>query len=264
MNNNNGATNIVSTTINRNESVVTNSSSEQETANTNTASSEVSWHLEKGNIWAARGTPPACPEPLVLATPVDLSLATSMLYPGQPRGGAYKPHGGFRFDTQSDNYVTVTVPLDAQVVRGSRAFRNGENQYAFEFIAPCGIWYSFGHLLELSPKFQTIVDSLPLVVGFATQQFYDVATPIAVTKGEVIATAVGYAKDTNVFVDWGVLDLRKKNGVTIRPEWAAKYSKEFDEYAVCWLDLLSAEDSARVRALPGGDFETGKMSDYCH
>ena len=42
------------------------------------------------------GTPPACPQQPMLATPVDLSLATSILYPGQVRGNAFKPHGGLR------------------------------------------------------------------------------------------------------------------------------------------------------------------------
>ena len=226
------------------------------------SSSEVGWRLGKGNVWVATGTPPACPEPLTLATPVDLSLVTSVLYPGQPRGDAFKPHGGFRFDNQSDNHVTVKVPFDAQLVRGSRAFRNGENQYAFEFIAPCGIYYWFGHLLELTPRFQAIADSLPLADD--KHQFFSLATPVSVATGELIATAVGYAANTNVTVDWGALDLRRKNGARIRPEWAEKYSREFDEYAICWLDLLSADDTARVRALPGGDAESGKMSDYCH
>ncbi len=200
----------------------------------------------------------------MLATPVDISLVTSVLYPGQPRGDAYKPHGGFRFDNQPNNNITVTVPLDAMIRRGSRAFRNGENQYAFEFIAPCGIFYTFGHMLELSPKYLAIANSLPLIGDFAEQQFFDVVPPVAASQGEIIATGVGFVKNNNVFVEWAVLDLRHKNGFSIRPEWAAEFGSGFDEYAVCWLEMLPAEDTARLKALPGGDHEYGKLSDYCH
>ena len=49
---------------------------------------------------------PSCPTPL-LQTPVDLSKVTSILYPGQERGGNYKAHGGFGFDNATDNLVTV-------------------------------------------------------------------------------------------------------------------------------------------------------------
>src|SRR5262245_7815446 len=61
---------------------------------------DVEWHLAEGGDWVPSGEPPPCPSPLVLDTPVDISLVTSVLYPGQPRGTAFKPHGGFRFDNQ--------------------------------------------------------------------------------------------------------------------------------------------------------------------
>lgn len=239
----------------------------QTIAPTPTSSPEVSWQLKEGNLWAATGTPPLCPDPLVFAPPTDLKKVTSILYPRQPRGDAFKPHGGFRFSDQTpNNQVTVTIPFDAEIVQGSRAFRNGENQFSFVLIAPCGIWYSLGHLLELSPKFLAIANSLPLVddtTGFHTQQFYEVNPPIPVTTGEVIATAVGYAIPHNVFFDFGVLDLRHKNGFTIRPEWAAQFGQQFDEYGICWLDLLPADDAAYLRTLNGGDWEYGQLSDYC-
>ena len=62
--------------------------------------SQVSWQLGKGNVWQAIGTPPSCPDPLVLASPVNISKVSAILYPGQPRGGAFKPHGAFRFNNQ--------------------------------------------------------------------------------------------------------------------------------------------------------------------
>ena len=228
------------------------------------ASAQVTWQLKEGGVWVPTALPPPCPEPLVVMTPVDISQVSGILVPGQPRGGAWKPHGGFHFIHQSNNQVIVKVPMDAELVRGAHLMLNGEHQYGFEFIAPCGIWYSFGHLLELSPKFQAIADHLPLVVGMQKQQHFDVTPPVAVTTGEIIATAVGYAKTKNVMVDWGVLDLRQKNGATLRPEWA-KYAPEFDEHAICWIDILPADDRARLRGIFGsGDSETGVQSDYCH
>lgn len=42
------------------------------------------------------GLPPSkqlteCPDPLILQTPVDINKVTSILYPGQERGGDFKP-----------------------------------------------------------------------------------------------------------------------------------------------------------------------------
>ena len=231
----------------------------------------VTWHLGENNTWIPSGPPPPCPDPLRLATPVDLATVTSILYPGQVRGNAFKGHGGFRFDNNTDNNVSVRIPFDAKIVRGSHAVRNGtdidsmeglEEQDGFEFIAPCGIMYTFGHLRRLTPEFQAVADSLPLIVGFNQTQYYNVDPPVSVHVGQLLATAVGFENSSNVFVDWGVLDLRQPNGKTLRPEWEA-YRDGFDRYAVCWLDLLPPPDDARARALPGGAQDSGKESDYC-
>ncbi len=54
--------------------------------------SKVTWTLTQDG-WKPSGMLPACPDPLI-KFPVDLSQATSILYPGQYRGQDYKPHGG--------------------------------------------------------------------------------------------------------------------------------------------------------------------------
>ena len=33
---------------------------------------------------------------------------------------------------------------------------------------------------------------------------------------------------------------------------------------LCWLDVLPSQDIAKLRVLPGGDYMSGKSSDYCH
>lgn len=69
--------------------------------------------------WQSTQEPPKCPEQPMLKAPTDVAKATSVLYPGQPRGGNYKPHGGFRFDTTKDNIITVTAPIDGYQSRGT-------------------------------------------------------------------------------------------------------------------------------------------------
>lgn len=211
--------------------------------------------------WQAFGTPPACPEPL-FTSPIDLTRVTSVLYPGQTRGGNYKPHGGFRFDTNTNNEVTVSAPLTGKIVNGSRYLVNGELQYTFDIIADCGIMYRLGHLLTLPAKF------MPLVEAFPPAQEGDSRTtpvdpPVEITQGDIIAIAVGVEKETNVFVDWGVYDLRSKNTISQDATWRTLHPSDLEQQAVCWFDLLPATDAARVRSLPPADPTSGSTSDYC-
>lgn len=221
----------------------------------------------------------SCPNPFVFAIPIDLSKATSVLYPGQLRGGEFKAHGGFRFDSSKPDEIIVTAPYDAKVIAGARYQVNGEIQYTFDFEHPCGIRYRFGHLLTLPPKFQTIAKKFPLPKGLdsRTTQVYPA---IEVKQGEVIATAVGLTKGGpdmnrgyNTFVDWGVYDYRQQNEaskdpnwVTAHaedPNWAQYYNSETYRYAVCWFDWIAPENKAKVLSLPSSDGQSGKTSDYC-
>ncbi len=238
----------------------TNSAIETQQPNEN-SSTTVSWR-HSGDGWVAAGTPPECPDPLVLETPVDLSAVTSMLYPGQTRGGDFKPHGGFRFDNAADNQVTVRAPLDATVVEGSRYIEQGETQYLFDFIVPCGIRYRFDHLLVLSPSFAALAERLPAarVDDSRTTRFDE---PVTVTAGEIIATSVGFAQNTNVFFDLGVYDLRTENEASRDATWVSQHAFDAARHAVCWFDWLSATDEAMVRGLPAGDSTSGLQSDYC-
>ena len=118
--------------------------------------------LFNGSAWQASGTPGACPSPLVQA-PLDLSKVTSILYPGQTRGGDYKAHGGFRLDGAGQtSQVNVTAPIAGSVVRGARYIEHGVVQYLFDVIHPCGLMMRMDHLLTLSPKFAAIADTLRL------------------------------------------------------------------------------------------------------
>lgn len=215
------------------------------------------------------GGKPACPEPFVFALPIDIAKATSVLYPGQLRGGEFKAHGGFRFDGSRNDEITVTAPIDARVITGARYPVNGEIQYTFDFEHPCGIRYRFGHLLTLTPKFQAIAERFPLptTVDSRTTEVYP---PIEVKKGEVVATAVGLTGNgvggtgqVNTFLDWGVYDYRKKNAASQDPAWSASHTSDTYQYAVCWFDWITKDDEAKVLALPPADGVSGKASDYC-
>lgn len=221
-----------------------------------------SWEFD-GERWSAPASAPACPNPLVMALPVDPSLVSGILYPGQYRGGNYKPHGGFRFDGKKTGDITVRAPFDGRLILGSRYIEQGEVQYSFFFENPCGITYRFDHLLVLSPAMQAIADTLPgaLPDDSRTTRF---ATPIEVKTGDIIATAVGFAKNQNVSVDWGVYDLRQTNAASKNEDYAIKHEMEKEQafYALCWFDLLPQDIAQKIRSLPASSSEA-KTSDYC-
>jgi len=172
---------------------------------------QVSWRYDNG--WISQGDPPACPDPLILKSPVDVSLATSILYPGQIRGGAFNPHGGFRFDNSKKEDIIVRAPLDGYISEGSRYLQNGKVQYLFDFINPCGILYRFDHLYKLSPKLAAIAETFPEPVegDSSTTGVQDAE----VVEGEIIGEQVGV--EGNFFLDFGVYDLRQKNDASKDP-----------------------------------------------
>lgn len=204
----------------------------------------------KGNTPLSNVGAPPCPEPLTLQTPVDLSKATSVLYPGQVRGGNFKAHGGFRFDGTADNAIEVKAPMDANLTDASRYIEQGEVQYLLDFQSNCGIRYRFDHILALSAKFISIAEKLPQPKVDDSRTTH-INQDIKVSAGEVIATKIGFKSTNNVTVDFGVYDMRGK--VFSNPQ----------DNAVCWFDLLSTTDSARVKSLPPGDYKSGAQSTLC-
>jgi len=187
------------------------------------------------------------------------------LYPGQSRGGNYKAHGGFRFDTSPTNDVPVSLALDATLLRGSRYIESGVVQIMLDFVHPCGYLLRYDHLLTLSPEFQALVDAtLPEAKPNASETKRFPATK-EFSKGTVIATAIGFpAPNKNISADFGVYDLRTPNEVSKTAAFQAKVGnfKEMTYFGTCWLDLLPDADKKVAKALPGSGTE-GKVSDYC-
>jgi hypothetical protein len=221
------------------------------TVNTNPQGASSSWFFN-GMAWQSNGAAADCPSPL-LQPPLDLSKVTSILYPGQTRGGDYKAHGGFRLDGAGQaSQVAVVSAIAGTVVRGVRYIEQGVVQYLFDIINPCGVMMRMDHLLELSPKFAAIADTLPpATVSSATTQL----SGYTVSVGEPIAKAIGLPG--NVSMDLGIYDLRSRNPAT------TQMSGELKPYGICWLDALPAADRVRVRSLPPADGVSGSMSDYC-
>jgi hypothetical protein len=221
------------------------------------------WQQAEGG-WRFTMTPPECPPQPMMKMPADISKVTGILYPGQTRGGNYKPHGGFRFDNTANDKVQVTAPTDGFIVRGGQYLAEGEIQYTFDIMHNCGVMYRVGHFRALPDNLQKLADTWPPAQegDSRTQQ---VNPPVYVKQGEVLATAVGIIKDKNTFFDWGVYDYRQQNQVsqTAAYQQAHSQEKELAWHAVCWFDWLPSSDKAKVKSLPAGDPTSGKKSDYC-
>lgn len=221
----------------------------------------VQWNFT-GTEWRASGTPPACPDPL-FSTPLDVGQATSVLYPGQSRGGNYKPHGGFRFDNSQDGKIDVRLPMDAQLTGLVRYIEGGEIQYLVSFVNSCGIAYRFDHLYTLSPAFQAIAETTPEPKVDDTSGL-PIQNGPKFKAGELLATVIGHPKTANYGMDFGLYDLRQRNEISKNASWAAAHQNtDLDMYGVCWLDLLTEPDKTTVKNLPAGDQANGSKSDYC-
>ena len=221
--------------------------------------SGVLWSFD-GASWSPGGPPPDCAEPFVLQTPVDLNMVTAALWPGQVRGG-YVAHGGFRFDANDDNNVTVRAPIGSHLVQASQYLASGEKQYLLFFSVPCGFFYRFDHVRVVAPKLAEALKDLPPATPGDSRTTY-INPPVWIEQGEVVGTSIGISL-SNIFVDFGLYDVRTPNNVIPNPDWADLYAadKEFGHYGVCFFDYLPAAHGEILRSLPTGI--EGKTSDYC-
>lgn len=229
--------------------------------------SSAAWMYD-GQEWSPSGRPPECEDPLTVFMPVDEDLVTGMLYPGQDRGGSFKPHGGFRFDASLPGDITVRSPVDGYItIAAAYLYAEGSDvQRMVDIHTPCGMMYRFDHLGELSPKLAEALAFLPAPkVGDSRGHF--LSEPLKVEQGEVLATSAGFADfegRPNVFVDFGVYDLRQRNAASQQSSWPADDHgwAELAPYGMCWLDqLATAGLGERLKALPTGN--EGTVSAYC-
>lgn len=220
------------------------------------------WHY-----WARAGTPPACPQPLVLPAPVDLTLVTAILYPGQVRGDGpkdFKPHGGFTLKAGTKS-VELRAPMDGYLTSVAKFTDEFGLHYGLTFQNPCGIQFGGGHFGALPADIQAVVDKVPLK-GYGESRTEPILPPYFVKKGQVIVTGLQEkANPERPGFDWGVADLRQTNAASKDPRFQSLYGYApwNTYYGVCWLDLLPPEQESIVRSFPGGDYKEGKHSEYC-
>lgn len=225
----------------------------------------VNWSFD-GNSWRSIGSAPACEAPLSIIPPMDITRATSVLYPGQVRGGDFKPHGGLAIDNATNTGAVIFMVRDGFLYQGAWYIENGEPQYLLDFIDPCGIRFRYDHLAVLTDALKQYGNQLPgpLVDDSRT---HPIASRPFFTKGTAIATEIGHKKQLNVGFDLGVYDLRQRNTASKTPLYktdsARINDKEQSFYAVCWFDLLPDRERTIVNALPPRGGVRENTSDYC-
>ena len=225
-----------------------------------------SWMFD-GNIWKVNGSIPTCPDPLVFPAPVDVKLASGILYPGQIRGGDYKPHGGFRFDNRDTNDIEVSAIMDGYLYKASKYLEDGEQQIIIFYINDCGIMVMHDHLLTLSPKLEKALSLIPQNKE-GDSRTTNFEQKVLIKKGDVIATEIGlkdYKGQKNIGVDFGLYDLRQTNGVVFDTNFRKRFPMidEYGTHAVCWLDYLEQSDKRVVKNPLGAVGASGTSSDYC-
>ncbi len=235
---------------------------EQSSAEQKTTTAAVTW-AQSADGYQPSGMPPACPDKMVQQFPADITQVTAVLYPGQVRGGNYKPHGGLQFGNTKDNNVTVKAPFDGQLIDGAAYIEAGETQYLFDVMNDCGMMYRVDHLATLSDALATVAKRLPAPGDSSATTRLEPAS--SVPAGTVLATVVGFKVTHNVSFDFGVYDWNQPNAASKDSTWAANPQHSFPvtKHALCWFDELSDSDAAAIRALPAGDMVSGKTSDYC-
>lgn len=228
-------------------------------------SSVVTWEFD-GEHWQPQGTPPACEEPLLVNSPVDVDKVNSVLLPGQVRGTDFKPHGGLATDKEPHNDLEVSTVRDAYLYRGSRYISFGEVQYMFDFIDPCGVMFRLDHLGTITDEFQQYVDRMPepQPEDSRTTRFDD--NPW-IPKGTLVATSIGIKADKNSFFDFGVYDLRKRNAASetelYKTDQLRISDKEQSFFSLCWFNNLPEPDKSKVLSYPERDGARSGKSDYC-
>lgn len=246
--------------------------SKESTTENSTRSDFVTWEYSHNEqTWLPSETPPPCDVDLTFPSPVDLSLVSGILYPGQTRGSDYKPHGGFRFDGHVDTKIEVYAIMRGYIKKVARYDDGYAIQHQIFYINECGIMVMNDHILTLSPELEKVFNEHNVHVGRdGDSRTTEIHPPVYIEKGTLLATEVGYdyfpgGQDyKNIFVDFGLYDLRMQNTANFSDEFKKSNANvnEYGKYGLCWFEYLSEEDEAFVRSLPAGGVE-GKVSDYC-
>lgn len=208
---------------------------------------------------------PNCPDPILSMSPVDVSKATEIGYPGQYRGTDYKAHGLFSFYRSNSSEVTVKLPFDASLINITK-YTDGPSdpQYLMTFQHECGYQVLYDHLNTLGPEFAAIDATLKTQTDTRSSP---PQLPYGYYKaGTVVATGAGMKKNVKGGgLDFGLYDLRQKNEMSKNQRYAELHKDKAGHvfYGVCWIDYLPKADRDRVmQILPLATDDRG-ASDYC-
>ena len=212
--------------------------------NFRTTAGLVTWeYYPDEDIWRSSRTPPPCPK-MEFKSPIDLSKAYAILYPGQIRGKSiadYKAHGGFLLKESTE----VHVPFDGYVMQGARFLQNGTIQYGFEIVSECGIMMRFGHLYKLPAKFQELAEKMRPAVEMDSRTTD--LRPYAVPSAKESSSRPKSVFPANL-ADWGPLIFGRTNRQRFRISQGAQIPRRYDNYALCWLDYLPADEQWVAKA----------------
>ena len=238
----------------------------------------VKWSSTKNNDWVPDSIPPECNDfsEIFNEFPVDINIVTEYGRPGKPGSNntMYLAHGYIRSHTTPYDQITVRFPgngfslyaANMRTENYSILEKNGDirqiddsiKQVKLEFQHPCGIKVMFDHLVDLSPKWDSIVEKVPILMNDSRVTFFPIGEHF-VESGEILSYSIGHPD--NIYLDFGVYDLREKNNIStkIDSKWP-EYSIT-GNYGLCWESLFNTETKSILKSLPGGIDDN---SDYCN
>ena len=174
----------------------------------------------------------------------DLSVITEVEAPARIIGPVLEQPGIFRLPYWQ-NEVQIRLPIDATLIYGLKYLLvsnlNDANpdevpdvQYGLRFETECeGLWFAFEHMYELSPEI------LPYFADVPTQEAATAHRigPLAMSEGDLVGTSIGFPRDGNAFVAFGVFDDYERVP-TAGPDFIN---------AACYYDFFSPEVAAQLR-----------------
>ena len=230
----------------------------------------IRWHvMNESQSWESNSSPPECGDIDELFTifPVGINNLTQFARPGRLGTGNYDDavyiaHGALRTDNSSHAEQPVKFPAKGfSLASAAQRFESRYSDLAqikLEFIHPCGLQVRIDHLNSLTDKWSEILKDLPLNEDSSSRITFFPQGVHFVSDGELLSYGIGHP--TNVYLDFGVYDLRSKNNVHeyIFNEWP-EYIGQGD-YGICWVGLFGSEIESVLQSLPPG---ANPDSDYC-
>ena len=175
----------------------------------------------------------------------DRSQITEVEPPARIIDGLFEQPGIFRLP-YGQNEVEIRMPIDATLVYGLKYLLasnlNDANptgirdlQYGLRFETECeGLWFTIEHMYELSPEVTPYFVDVPSQEAATSHRI----GPLEMLKGDLVGTQIGFPRDGNAFVAFGIFDDFGRIP-TAGPEFIN---------AVCYYDFFSPDVAQELRA----------------